>query len=111
MWTVYVKTLAYALCDACPLTVLSFSARPTVQDVLDKLGQDPHNIKVLLWGEDELSLDASLDEQDSLSITTEHAQSLRREKHKADEELYEQRRQYITEHPEIVEWFDKSNST
>ena len=108
MWTIYIKTLAYALCDACPLTVLSFSYRPVVQDVLDKLGQDPHNIKVLLWGEDELSLDASLDDKDSLSITTEHAQLLRQEKHNADEALYEQRSQYSSEHPEIVHWFDTS---
>lgn len=111
MWTIYIKTLAYALCDVCPLTVLSFSHRPTVQDVLDKLGQDPQNIKVLFWGEDALTLDASLDDQDSISITTEHAQLLRQEKHKADDELYEQRLHYREQHPEIVHWFDKCNST
>lgn len=53
-------------------------------------------------GKEELNLDASLDDRDSLSITTEHAQLLRQEKHKADDELCEE------ENPESVHWFDKA---
>lgn len=109
MWTVKVKTLEYALCDVCPVTILTFGQQPTVRDVLDKLGENSRDIKVLSSGGHELSHHATVDDQDSLHLTTERAQYLRQAKEIAEVQLQEERRKYIDDHPEAIHWFDEAD--
>jgi len=70
MFKFSVKTLAHALCNACPLAVLYFAHQPSVRDVLQRLDQDPLGIKVLYWGKDQMAVDDIVTDGAMLTVTT-----------------------------------------
>ena len=87
MFKVSVKTLAYALCNSCPITVLYFAHQPSVRDVLQRLDHDPVGIKVLYWGGDQMALDDIVIDGAMLTITTAAAQAERTKQEQREAKL------------------------
>ncbi len=73
---VFVQTLENAHLNTCQLLTLEFAAQSTVKDVLQQIGQNPLDVKVLSWGEDEMTLEALVTDEQLLKVTDQAAERL-----------------------------------
>ncbi len=73
---VFVHTLDNAHLNTCQLLTLEFAAHPTVKDVLQQIGQNPLGVKVLSWGEDEMTLEDLVTDEQLLKVTDQAAERL-----------------------------------
>lgn len=73
---VYVQTLGNAHLNTCQLLPLEFASQPTVENVLQRIGQSPLGVKVLSWGKDEMALEDLVADEQLLKITDQAAERL-----------------------------------